>query len=105
LIFCGDGGQSFIHELLDALAAVGFGRIDVALGIRRDAVHAVEFAGLAAAFAESGQDFERLPVEDVNAIVLAVGEINVLLLGIFRKRDVPGRARASVSFSMNISLT
>src|SRR5262249_23506682 len=42
-------------ELLYAFALIGLGRIDVALGIDRDAVHAEELAGLAAAAAERGQ--------------------------------------------------
>src|SRR6202521_82482 len=47
--------DALIVELLDALTLVGLSRIDVALGIRRDRVHAEELAGLASAAAERGQ--------------------------------------------------
>ena len=41
--------DALVKELLDALAFVGFGRVEVALGVGGDAVHAVELAGLPAA--------------------------------------------------------
>src|SRR5438552_18583737 len=47
------------HELLDAFSFEGLGRVDVALGIHGDAVHAVELAGLASAAAERGQFVHR----------------------------------------------
>ena len=43
-------------------------------GIGRDAVHAVELAGLAAAVAEGGDLLERVAHDDADALVLAVGE-------------------------------
>ena len=54
----------------------------------------VELAGLAAAVAEAGQDFERVAQQDVDLLVRAVGQVDVLLLRILRERDVPDRAVA-----------
>jgi hypothetical protein len=44
--------EPLIDELLDALSAIRFRRIDVSFGIRRDTVNTVEFTGLPAAFAK-----------------------------------------------------
>src|SRR5689334_22057718 len=71
-------------ELLNALALVGFGRVDIALGIGRDAVHAVELPRLAPAVAEVGDLFERLAQNDANFLVRAVGQEHEALLGIAR---------------------
>src|SRR5207249_3224314 len=80
-------------EFLHALTLEGLGRIDVALGIDRDAVHAVELARLAAAAAERGQLRHGVALDDAHALVLAVGEIDEALPGILREGDLPGRAR------------
>src|SRR6202043_803772 len=77
-----------------ALAAPGFGGKEVAFGIDGNAVHAVEFTRLASALAEAGHDFEGIAVEDVHAVVHAVGQKDIFLLGIFGEGDVPNRARA-----------
>src|SRR3954462_14208393 len=95
LIHSRHGPQALVHELLDPLPLIRLRRIDVAPGIRGDAVHGEELAGLPAAVAEPRQDLERLPVHDVHALVPAVGEEDVLLLGIARERDVPHGAVAT----------
>src|SRR5215813_2320158 len=82
LIFFGDRAQTFIYEPLHTLAAIRFRCVDIAFGISRDTVHAIEHSGLPTPFAESGQHLQRFPVDDVDAIVLAIGEINVFLLRI-----------------------
>ena len=51
-----------------------------------------ELAGLAPAVAEARKDLQRLAIHDVDSLVLAVGQIHVLLLRVFRERDVPHRA-------------
>src|SRR5437588_7220935 len=81
--------DALIHELLHAFTLVGFGRVDVALGIGRDAVHAVELTRLTAAVAECGELLERLAQNDAYALVLAVGHDHVSLARIPRERDVP----------------
>src|SRR5262249_5134790 len=73
------------------LAAVGFGREDVALRVGGDAVHGVELAGLAAAIAEAGQNLHGVALYDVDLFVGAIGEGYVLLLWVFGERDVPHR--------------
>src|SRR6516165_5416642 len=64
--------DALVNEFLQAFSLPGFGRIDVALGIGRDAVHTVELAGLTTAVAERGHLLERLAHNDANPIVLAV---------------------------------
>src|SRR5258706_1164080 len=66
--------HAFVDELLDALALEGLGRVDVALGIDGDAVHAEEFARDAPAVAEGRQNFHGRAVHDVHFLVLAIGE-------------------------------
>ena len=83
------GADALVYELLHALAAIGLGRVDVAFRIGGDAVDAVEFARLPATFAERRQHFERVAIEDVHAVVFAVGKVDVFLLRILRERDVP----------------
>src|SRR5215467_9863019 len=85
--------HALVLELLDAFSLEGFGRVDVALRIDRDAVHAVELAGLASAAAKRCQFVHRLALDDADALVLTVGEIDELLLRILGEGDFPGRAR------------
>src|SRR5205823_10953031 len=74
LVFLGDRTESFVDELLDALAAIGFPCVDISFRIGGDAMHAVEFAGLAPTFTECSQDLKGLAIENMHAIILAVGE-------------------------------
>src|SRR5581483_3607449 len=64
LICARDRREPFVDEFLDALTAIGFRRVDVALRVGGDAVHAVEFARLPSALAERRQHLERLAIED-----------------------------------------
>src|SRR5438876_1131400 len=69
-----------VDEFLQAFAFPGFGRVDVALGIGRDAVHAVELAGLTTAVPERGHLLERLAHNDANPVVLAIRQEDEPLL-------------------------
>src|SRR6516165_1253409 len=82
----------FVQEALHALSLEGLGRIDVALGIDRDAVHAVEFAGLAPAAAKCRQLGERIAPKDAHALIGAVSQVDEALLRIFREGDFPRRS-------------
>src|SRR5882762_10932887 len=84
LVHLGHGRQSFVEEALDPLTFVGFRGVEVALRVDRDAVHAVERSGLAAAIAEGRQLFQRLAIDDFHLLVHAVGHEDVLLLGVLR---------------------
>src|SRR6186997_2851884 len=88
------GAYSLVDELLHSLSFVGLRSVEVTLGIDRDAVHAVELAGLAATIAEIADFFEGLAQDDPDLLVLAVGEEHEPLLRIPGKRDVPRGARA-----------
>src|SRR5580704_4612917 len=72
LVLCSYFGQAFVIEFLDSLAAEGFAGEDISFGVGGDAVDRVEFAGLAAAVAETGQHFHRLAIENVNCVVRAI---------------------------------
>src|SRR5437660_7652275 len=87
--------DALVDELLHALTLVGLGRVEVALGIRRDAVHTVELAGLPSAVAERGELLERVAQDHADPFVLAVGQEHEALVGIPRERDVPYRAGAA----------
>src|SRR5258705_4441911 len=81
--------HSLVEEPLQALSLPCLRRVEVALRIDRDAVHAVELAGLPAAVTEAGQLLEALAIDDANDVVHAVGHEDVLLLRVLRERDVP----------------
>jgi hypothetical protein len=61
-------------------------------------VNGVELARLAAAVAEGGEDFEALAIEDVHLHVRAVGDVEILLLGIAGESDVEGGPVAEGGF-------
>src|SRR5690606_41830753 len=63
------------------------GREDVALGIRRDRMHGKELSRLATAVAECGEQRERLTVDHVHALILAVGQIQILLRRVARRSE------------------
>src|SRR5215472_4822781 len=84
-----------IDELLHPFSLVGLGRIEVALGIRCDAVYAVELPGLPAAVAKRGDLLERVAQDHANPLVLPVGQEEEPLVGVLRERDVPHRAGAA----------
>src|SRR2546427_8638064 len=92
-----DRADALVDELLQALALVGLGRVEVALRVGGDAVHAEELAGLAAAVAEAGQLLQRLAQDDAHLLVAAVGHEDVALLRIAREGDVPDRAFAQAA--------
>src|ERR1700693_4819066 len=62
-------------ELLDAFALVGLGRIDVALGVGGDAVHAEDLAGLAPAATERREVLHGVAIDDAHALILPVGQV------------------------------
>jgi hypothetical protein len=82
LIRGGDTAQTLVGELLDALALVRLGAIEVALRVRGDAVDAIELPRLAAAVAEAEKLFQRVAAKHVNLHVPAVRDVEVRLLRI-----------------------
>ena len=67
---------------------------------RRDAVHAVELAGLASPVAEGGDLFKRFAHDDSHPAILAIGEEDEALLWILGKRDIPRRSGAQRIFGV-----
>src|SRR4051812_8468169 len=67
--------EALVDELLQALAGVGFRRVEVALRVDGDAVHAEEHAGLTAAIPEAVELGHRLAVIDTNVFVRAVRHV------------------------------
>ena len=90
-----DRRHAFVDKFLHALTFPGLRRVDVALRIDRDAVHAVELTGLASAVAEAGENLECVALQHVDAVVHAVGEIQIALRRVLRKGDVPHRSRGA----------
>src|SRR4029079_5387882 len=83
---------SFQDELLHAFAFEIFPRVDVAFRVDGDAADAVERARIASAVAEAADDFEGVAARDEDLLIVSVGNIEVALLRIARKGDVPDRA-------------
>src|SRR3954451_13005465 len=79
LVGLGHRAETLVDKLLQTLAAVRLGRVDVAFRVGRDAVHCVELPGLPAAVAEARELGERLPIEYADLLVGAVGQVEVLL--------------------------
>src|SRR5437660_460164 len=65
--------DSFEVELLHALALVRFARVQVAVRVGGDAVHAIELSGLPPAVAVASEDVERGAVEHPDLHVHPVG--------------------------------
>src|SRR3974390_828749 len=76
--------HALVFELLHPLALLGLRRIQVAPGVDRDAVHAVELAGLAAAVSEIRHLLERVAQHDPHFLVAAVGHEEVFLVPVLR---------------------
>src|SRR6185503_8073146 len=83
----GHRAHSLVDELLHAFAFVGLRRVDVALGIGGDAVHAEELSRLPAAVAEVRDLLQRFANDDADLLVGAVGEEDEALLRVLRERD------------------
>src|SRR5882762_4879416 len=89
LFFFRNWSQALVNKFLQALPAISFGRVDVALRIRGDAMHGVELPRLPSAVAETRQDLESVAQQDVHLLVRPIGEIDVLLRRVLRKSDIP----------------
>src|SRR5262245_13638278 len=87
-----DRPHTLVDELLHPFSLVGLGRVDVALRVGRDAVDREELSRLTAAVSEARENLERLAVHHVDLLVLAVGDVDVLLLRVLREGDVPDGA-------------
>src|SRR5882672_7816667 len=98
LVFFCDRSQAFVHEFLQALSTIGFGRVDVALRIRGDAVHGVELSGLSSAVAETRQDLESVAQKDVNFLVSTIRQIDIFLPWVLREGNVPNGPITQRSF-------
>src|SRR5262249_29162306 len=72
------------QELLYPLSLEVLTRVDVALRIDRDAADGVEGPGIAPAVAEAADDFERGTAEDEDLLIVAVCDVQELLLRIAR---------------------
>src|SRR5687767_2892602 len=81
--------EPLVHKPLDTLSFIRLGRVNVAPGTRRDAVHGVELSRLPPPIAECREGGERVPLNDVHLFVGAIREIEVLLFGVTGERDVP----------------
>src|SRR5262245_4229136 len=84
--------RALVQEPLQAPAVVGLGGVDIPARIGLNAVNGIELSRLLPARTEAREDFQRGAIDDPYFFVVAVGQINVLLLWILRKRDIPGRA-------------
>src|SRR5262245_32938577 len=85
-------GEALVDELLETLSFVGFRRVDVPLRVDGDAVYPEPLAGVAAAITKAREVLHRGTLDDVDPVVLAVGDIDKALLRVLREGDVPDRA-------------
>src|SRR5262245_11229540 len=80
------------RPLLYAFAVVLFAGVDVAARVGCDAADGEEASWLPSAGAEGADLCQRVTPQDDDRLVVAVGDVEVLLLRIARQRDVPGRS-------------
>src|SRR3954470_11995350 len=73
-----------VDELLETLSFPRLRRVQIALRVDRDAVHAVELARLSSAIAECRDLLQRLAIDDPHDVVHAVGHEDVFLLCVLR---------------------
>src|SRR5688572_28616445 len=85
------GGQHR-HKFLDALSVLDLAGINIPLRVHLDRVDPVELAGIAAVASERPERAAILPVEYPDAVVRPVGDKDVFLFGVARKRQVIDRA-------------
>src|SRR5690242_6196001 len=105
LVLAGNGRHAFVDEFLQPFSFPCLGCVQIALGIDRDAMHAIELSGLPATVTECRQFLQRLTINDMDFVVHSVRQENVFLLRIFRERDIPDRADALVFLAKKASLT
>src|SRR4051812_20883137 len=79
LVFLRHRRESLVEKSLDPVPLVGFGGVNVPLGIAGNDVHAIELPGLAAAIAERGQFLEGVAPQDVNELVFTVADVEIRL--------------------------
>src|SRR5213594_2454141 len=98
----GRGGQTFVNELLHPVA-LRLTSHDIALRIDVEAVQMEELARLAPRPADVTNLFERLAVQNRDALIRAVGDVDEPLFGIGRQRNSEGRA-CTFRFTLDESL-
>src|SRR5437762_2536923 len=85
-ILSGGGGQSFVNELLHAVALRLTGD-DISLRIDVKAVQMEELARFPPGPTDVADFFERLAIENCNALVRAVRDVDETLFRIGRQRN------------------
>src|ERR1019366_2698372 len=81
--------QALVNELLYTLPSEGFRSKEIALRIRRNAMHGIELARLPSAIAKARQGLKRTAQKDVHLIVSSIGQVYKRLLRILREGDFP----------------
>ena len=71
-------------ELLNTLAAIRFGCVDIAFGVRRYAVYRIESSWLAAAVTKRRQNFHGVALKHMDLHVRSISYIEILLLRVSR---------------------
>src|SRR5829696_3645188 len=71
---------------------MGVARMHVSLPVDRDTAYGEELSRITAAAAECPDRRERVALQDVYLLIVAVGDEHVTLLGVIRKREIPCRA-------------
>src|SRR6185503_15313616 len=66
--------------------------VHVALRVNRDAADGEELSRVTSTAAERADRRERVALQDVDLLVVAVGDEHVALLGVIREREIPRRA-------------
>jgi len=89
-----DWTHPLVNEALNPFPFVGFRCVDVALRIGGDTMHTEELTGLASTVTEAGEYLKRVALDDMNLFVNTVGNIDVGLVRILLKSNIPDRAGA-----------
>src|SRR6266702_1028112 len=88
------GHHALVYVFLHPLTAIGFGGVDVALGVRHNTVHGIELTGRPSAANEPVKRLRDLAVEDMDVLVGAVRDVQELLLRIAGGGDHPHQSVA-----------
>src|SRR5277367_4641923 len=85
------GHKTILRELLKATSVYGLAGVEVALGIGSDHVQQRELSGVVPGAAEAAENLSGFMVEYPQDLIACINDVQVLLLGIRRERDIERR--------------
>src|SRR5262245_220449 len=80
------------HKLLHSLTVMLLSRVHVALRVYGDTADGEELSRVTAAASERADGRQRVALQDMDLLVVSIGDEHVSLLRVVREREIPRRA-------------